>query len=128
MDIKSIARTILPFGLTSTQETGSENVRTRSKTDAGNDREGNGQSAAGEQRKPRELSPEEIDEAIQYLESLPGVKDNNLIIRLEHKDGVAVVYVEDRTGKVVRRIPPSELSALTANREKKSGHLLNKAM
>ena len=59
-----------------------------------------------------------------YLEGLPGVKDNGLTVRKEIKDGVTLVYVVDRDGKVVRRIPESELAGLSDRREKKSGQLL----
>jgi uncharacterized FlaG/YvyC family protein len=123
MDIKGIARNLGPLAPVKTPET----VSTRTKTDANNDREGNGQ-AAGEEQKRRRLTSEEINEAVKYLEGLAGIKDNNLRVRLESKDDAIVVYVEDNDGKVVRRIPESELVSLTANRDRKSGHLLNRAI
>jgi len=125
MDIKGVVRNLipLPWAVKSANEARS----THSKTNADNDREGNGQ-AAGEEQKRRKLSPEEIADAVNYLKELPGVKENSLNIRLEQVEGVTVVYVEDRFGKLVRRIPESELAFLTADREKKSGHLLNKAL
>ncbi len=123
MDIKGIARNLGPLAPAKTPEA----VSTRTKTDANNDREGNGQ-ATGEEQKRRRLTSEEIDEAVKYLEGLAGIKDNNLRVRLESKDDVNVVYVEDADGKVVRRIPETELAALTANRDRKSGHLLNRAL
>lgn len=125
MDIKGIARNLLP--LTSTKAA-SEAASTRHKSDANNDREGNGQAANGEEQKRRRMTPEELEEAVKYLEGLAGVKDNQLKVRLETKDDITVVSIEDRDGKVVRRIPESELQALTANRERKSGHLINRAM
>ena len=123
MDIKGLARNLIPFSPAKANEAKS----TRTKTDANNDREGNGQSS-GEGQKRKTLSPEEISDAVKYLEGLSGVKDNNLTVRLSSADGVTVVFIEDRDGKIVRRIPEAELGALTANRQKKSGHLLNKAL
>jgi uncharacterized FlaG/YvyC family protein len=123
MDIKGLARNLIPFNVNRTKEAPS----TRSKTDADNEREGNGQ-ASGEGQKRRALTPEEITDAVKYLEGLPGVKENNLTIRVAATDGITVVYIEDRDGKVVRRIPESELAFLTSNRQKKSGNLLNKAL
>ena len=123
MDIKGLARNLIPFSPAKANEAKS----TRTKTDANNDREGNGQSS-GEEHKRKVLTPEELTEAVKYLEGLAGVKDNNLTVRVASADGVMVVYIEDRDGKVVRRIPEAELGALTANRQKKSGHLLNKAL
>ncbi len=122
MDIKGIVRNILPFGITKPTE-----AKATSTTDADNDREGNGQ-AAGEEKKRRQLTADELQEAVKYLESLPGVKENNLTVHLEQKNDISVVYVQDREGKVVRRIPESELTSLLSNRQKKSGNLLNKAM
>ncbi len=105
----------------------SDEAKTTSKLDADNEKEGNGQ-AQGEGHKRRSLNPEEIQDAIKYLEGLAGVKDNNLTVRLDSHDGISIVYVEDRDGKIVRRIPESDLASLTENRQKKSGNLLNKAM
>jgi uncharacterized FlaG/YvyC family protein len=122
MDIKGVFKNAIPF------VGKSEEAKARQKTDADNDREGNGQATNGDEQKRRALTPEEIQEAVTYLEALPGVKDNGLNIRLEQNDGITVVYIEDRDGKVVRRIPESELGLLTGSRQKKTGHLLNKAM
>ncbi len=123
MDIKSVLRSSWPFNVQATPK-----VDKRTVTAETGDRDGNGQSQKEEQKAKRNLSPEELKEAVIYLEGLDGVKLNNLKVRLVTLDGVSVVYIEDQLGKVVRRIPEAELSALTQNRQKKSGHLLNKAM
>jgi uncharacterized FlaG/YvyC family protein len=124
MDIKGVARNLIPLvSVRAAQEA----KAARSKTDANNDRDGNGQASGEEQRKTK-LSPEELTDAIKYLEELPGVKENNLTVRADLSSGTAVVYVQDRDGKVVRRIAESELWQLTSNRQKKSGHLLNRAL
>jgi uncharacterized FlaG/YvyC family protein len=123
MDIKNIARNLIPFAPKAT-----EAKSTRSKTDADNDREGNGQASGGEGEKKRHLTPEELQDAIKHLEGLAGVKDNQLTVRLQVNDGITVILVQDRDGKVVRRIPESEIPYLTANKQKKSGNLLNRAL
>lgn len=126
MDIKNVVRNIIPLAVGSAKaQKGPE--KTDSKTDANNDREGNGQ-AAGEEQQRRKLSEAEIEDAVSYLRELPGIKDNNLTVRLETKNDITVVLIVDSLGKVVRRIPEIELGMLTANREKKSGHLFNRAM
>lgn len=125
MDIKGLARNVIPFP--SVQK--KEEAKAKSKLDADNEKEGNGQSSGDGGQKRRNLSPEEITEAVSFLENLPGVKDNNLTVRREiSPEGVTVVYICDRDGKVVRRIPESELSTLNTSKDKKSGHLLNKAL
>jgi uncharacterized FlaG/YvyC family protein len=124
MDVKNVIRTVIPFTVKK-----KEDAKATTALNADNERDANGQQQQSEGEKPRRnLSPEEITEAVKYLADLPGVKDHGLSVRVETKEGVTVVYVEDPTGKVVRRIPESELSLLTATREKKSGHLLNRAM
>lgn len=131
MDIKHIVRTVIPFANSSAQETkeAKEAASSRLTTEDTAEREGNGQSASDDQKKRRNLTQEELDEAVQYLASLPGLKDNNLTVRLERNaEGIPSILVMDGTGRVVRRIPESEISTLSANKEKKSGHLLNRAM
>ena len=132
MDVKGAIRNILPFA----QPTASEVKRKQEasnqnrQTEATADREGNGQSQGNGEEARRNLSEEEIQEAIKILEALPGVKDNGLTFKLVRTDGVPVVYVEDRTGKVVRRIPETEVSQVKSRTggEKKTGNLLNKTM
>ncbi len=123
MDIKSVLRSSWPFNVQAAPK-----VDKRAVTAEAGDRDGNGQSQKEEEKTKRNLSPDEMKEAIAYLEGLDGVKLNNLKVKLVVADGVSVVYIEDQSGKVVRRIPAAELSLLTKNRQKKSGHLLNKAM
>ena len=127
MDIKSVFRSIIP-SIPGKAEKPEVNGTT-SKMDADNDREGNGQaSQEGEEQKRRPLTPEEFESAISYLKSLPGIKDHNLTVKLVQADGISNVYIEDAHGKIVRRIPETELRQLTANREKTTGRLINRAM
>ncbi len=123
MDIKSVLRQSWPFNVQTPNK-----VDKRTRTAEAGDRDGNGQSQQEEHKPKRNLTPEELKEAVICLEALEGVKTNNLKIRVETLDGVTVVYIEDQSGKLVRRIPESELSLLTKNPQKRSGHLLNKAM
>lgn len=123
MNIKGLVGNVIPFPVKKAEE-----AKAKTALDADNEKEGNGQSSGGGDHRRRNLTPEEIAIAVKHLENLEGVKNNGLTVRLESNDGVTVVYVEDRDGKIVRRIPESELSLLTSNREKKTGSLLNKAL
>jgi uncharacterized FlaG/YvyC family protein len=124
MNIKGLVSNVIPFPVKKNDE-----AKAKSALDTDNEKDGNGQSSTGGDQRRRNLTPEEIIEAVKHLENLQGVKDNGLKVRQETNDGITVVYVEDRDGKVVRRIPESELSLLTGgNRERKSGQLLNKAL
>lgn len=130
MDVKNVIRNILPFSKNPVSEAKRREL-VQGETKSAPDRDPNPQDPNHHEEAPkRGLSDEEIQAAIAQLEALPGVKDNGLRVRLEKKDGIPVVYVEDPTGRVVRRIPESELS-LMKNRaadSKSTGQLLNKAM
>lgn len=123
MNIKGLVSNVIPFPVKKNEE-----AKAKSALDTDNEKDGNGQSSSGGDQRRRNLTPEEITEAVKHLENLAGVKDHGLKIRKEVKDGLTVVYIEDRDGKIVRRIPESELSLLTTDRDKKSGHLLNRAL
>ena len=121
MDIKSVVRQIIPLtGKAQAPEKPTTTVET-------SDRDANGENPNHGEEGNRHLSKEQIEEAVKHLENLEGVKEHGLKIRMETKDDVTVVYIEDREGKVVRRIPSSELSLLNRSKERKSGQLLNKA-
>ena len=130
MDVKQAARSILPLSLGKVSEAKLRDATT-SEAKTTSDRDANGQQPQGDAPPKRNLTDEELQEAMKILESLPGVKDNGLTFRLMRgENGVPVVHVEDRLGKIVRRIPESELSQLKARNvdPKSTGNLLNKAM
>ncbi len=132
MDVKHSVRNILAPTLGKISETKlRDSVRGDGTTSADRDPNGQQQSEGGEQR--RGLTEEEIQEAIKILEALPGVKDNGLQFKLTRgENGVPVVNVQDRDGKIVRRIAETELSQVKARQNggavKTTGNILNKAM
>ncbi len=92
------------------------------------DRDGNGRR----ERQPdpdykEKLTDQEFEEAIKALHAFEGVKASGLTIELLISGEVKVVLVKDPEGKVVRRIPESELWPLIKDKFKTTGHLLNKA-
>lgn len=130
MDVKHAVRNILPFSLGKVSETKLRETLTGEAKTA-SDRDADGQQQQAESEKKRNLSDEEIQEAIKVLESFPGVKDSGLSFKLSRgEDGVPVVHVLDRAGNVVRRIPETELAQVKSRQgeNKTTGNLLNKAM
>jgi uncharacterized FlaG/YvyC family protein len=120
MNIKSIANNIIPFEIKKSE-------RNNSKTEASSDRDANGKREDEQKRAPRRnLSDDELKAALKFLKELKGVKDNNLNVRLARENGIPVVFIEDQKGKVVRRIPETELSLLDTEKEK--GNLLDKSL
>lgn len=130
MDVKHAVRNILPFGIGKVSETKQrEAIAGEAKSSA--DRDADGKRQQEEKPPERNLTDEEIHEAIKILQSFPGVKDSALQFKLvREENGVPFVQVLDRDGKVVRRIAEAELSQVKARASgnKTTGNLLNKAM
>jgi uncharacterized FlaG/YvyC family protein len=121
MNIKALTQQIAPLEVAKT--------RKDARSEKASDREPDGSAnSGGDREQKRHLSPEELEKAIAHLKELKGVKDNNLSIRLFQKNGVTIVFVEDHLGKVIRRIPESELHQLTSKQDKEKGHLLDKSL
>jgi uncharacterized FlaG/YvyC family protein len=98
------------------------------KSEQASDRDANGQMPFGEREK-KKFTEEDIKNAVEKLKKVEGIKNNNLHVRFEKVAEIYVVYVEDVTGKVVRRIPESDLvSFLNQDDIKPSGHILNRAL
>lgn len=130
MNIKHAVRSLLPPVLGKVSETKlKESVMGETKASA--DKEANGQQQEAGDESRRNLTEEEIQEAITILESMAGVKDSGLKFKLVRGEaGVPVVHVEDRDGKIVRRIAETELSQVKARTasNKTTGNILNRAM
>lgn len=118
MNIRSIASILSP-----------QPIRPKDKKagEASKDRDPQNQQQAEDHRR-RNLSEQELLEAMEYLRGLQGVKDNNLTVRLDKRDGINVLYIEDSHGKVVRRIPEAEIALLNRDKEQKKGQIFDKAL
>lgn len=97
----------------------------RRAADSSADREPANQGDQQPERKPK-MTKEQLEQVAEHLRSLSGIKDNGLMVRIETNDGVSVVFVEDATGKVVRRFPEIELWSLLQQKDRKTGHLFDK--
>jgi uncharacterized FlaG/YvyC family protein len=123
MNIKSLANIF-----TATPVIKRSEVAQRMKSEASADRDANAQYDGGQDGEKRSLTAEELELALQHLRALSGVKDNHLQVTVREQDGLKVIFIEDPTGKVIRRIPEWDLLALLKNRSNSPGQLLNKAM
>src|SRR5690606_14153923 len=83
------------------------------RTEGSADREPNQGGDKGDESPKRHLSDQELQQAIDHLKQLAGVKENNLTVRLVRENDIVLVFIEDPTGKIIRRIPEAELSTLT---------------
>jgi uncharacterized FlaG/YvyC family protein len=122
MNIKGIVSNLIPIDFAKKVDL----KKTRNQTEREPQQGGAGDHAPEQHR----FTEDELQEALKVLRELPGIKQNNLTFRVEWNDDRVVVFVEDYTGKVIRRIPDVELWSILKNRISDStrGNLLNKAM
>ena len=121
MNVRSIVNSILPF------ETKAVSEKKEVKLEGGADRDADGRQQPKEQPR-RKMTEEELKTAVAYLEELPGVKDNNLIVCVKKENDMTIVYIQDRSDKVIRRITELELSTISLDKQKRKGQLFDRAM
>ena len=92
------------------------------------DRDADGKREQAQPELKRHLSQQEFDEAVKALEEFPGLKANNLEIKVEIHEDHRVLLIVDPQGKVVRRLSESQLWLATRDRDKQTGRILDKAM
>ena len=122
MNIKGVVGNLIPVDF------GKRDLRkTRNEPDRDAQQGGQG---GGEPPKHHRFTEEELAAALKMLKELPGIKENNLQFRVERNNDRIVIFVEDPTGKVIRRIPDLELWSLYTSRQSDSprGNLLNKSL
>ena len=121
MNIKGVVGNLIPIDVTKKTD--------RKKMKETVDRDPQQNQQGGSEPEQHRFTDEELARAIQFLKENPGIKIHNLSLRIERKDTRVTVFVEDYTGKVIRRISDTELWALVKSGEQKSrGTLLNKAL
>src|SRR5450631_4468996 len=123
MNIKGVINNLMPVDFVRKTDT----KKTRNEPERDPAQGGNGGGAPPEQHR---FNAQELEEALKILKDLPGVKENNLQFRVEWNGSRVVVFLEDYSGKVIRRIADVELWLMIKNRQQNStrGNLLNKAL
>ena len=125
VDIKGALNQIIPLNLRSKDQ-----VQRTIKSDSTTDRDANGQQSSGDpnQHQKEPMSEEQLQKALEHLKALPAVTENHLEFEVTQKDGRYLVLLKEPGGKVVRRIPDSELWTLQIMRaDDKRGQILNKS-
>ncbi len=122
MNIKSVITSpILPLDPKNKVE---GKVRAQGSTD----RDADGRREQGEPELKRHLTQQEFDDAIKVLGEHPGLKANDLIIKVEVEGDHKVILILDREGKIVRRLSESQLWSATRDKDRQTGRILDKAM
>lgn len=91
------------------------------------DRDANGRREQEPETK-RHLSQQEFDDAMKALEAMPGLKSNNLQLKVEIKEDCRIVMIVDSEGKIVRRLSENQLWLATRDKDRQTGNILDKAM
>lgn len=122
MNIKTLGP---QFVRPSTTAKAAEKTRTTMQESA--DRDANGRQDQGQEPPKRHLNDQEFQEALQILKEMPGVKQSNLLVRVESREDHRVILIEDIKGTVVRRLSEADLWAVTRDKTKTTGQLYDKA-
>jgi hypothetical protein len=122
MNIKNVVTTpILPVDP-------KQRVEGNARAKASTDRDANGQREQPEPELKRHLTQQEFDDAIKALGETPGLKSNNLSIKVEVQGDHRVIYIVAPDGQIVRRLSESQLWAATRDKDRQTGKFLDKAM
>jgi len=127
MDIKNALNAILPPSLRKAAPS-ERSIKAGDTTD----RDANGQAAydQNQQQQHREpMTEEQLKKALEHLTNLPAVKDHNLSVELVELQGKKFVLLKETDGKILRKIPESELWTLPVMSDldpQKKGQLLRK--
>lgn len=122
MNIKTVnSMPIIPLDPKQRVET---NVRPQSSTD----RDADGRQQKPEPEQKRHLTQQEFDEALKVLGEHPGLKANDLVIKVEVQEDYRVVLILDPEGKIIRRLSESQLWSATRDKDRQTGRILDKAM
>lgn len=102
-------------------------IEGNTRSQASSDRDSDGRRDRESETK-RHLTQQEFDDAMKVLQDLPGLKSNNLTIKVETKPDCRVILIVDSEGKVVRRLSENELWLSTRDKDRQTGTILDKAM
>jgi uncharacterized FlaG/YvyC family protein len=92
------------------------------------DRDAHGEQGQQNSERRRNLSQEELEKAVAFLVENPGVKSNNLNVRLDQTGVAPVILILDASGKVIRRIPEADISLMDSSKAERKGAILNRAL
>lgn len=92
------------------------------------DRDANGRQEQKEQEQKRHLTQQEFDDALKALENMPGLKSNNLVIKVEQQEDHRVILILAPDGKIVRRLSEAQLWTASRDKDRQTGKILDKAM
>ena len=122
MDVRNVLGSLIPTNIT--RKDPADRVI---KSDSTTERDGNGQMPFGEggEEKPP-MSEEQLKKAMEHLANHAAVKENNLSVELQVMDGRNFVIIKEPNGKIVRRIPESDLWTLKDVQDNEKGQLLRK--
>ena len=120
MNVKSVtSQLILPVE-PKTRGEGSQEIKPQESAD----RDADGRRQNPDEEVRRNLSDEELQEAMEALKKLPGFSTNNLTVKLIVENEIRKVIIEDPQGQVVRRLSEAQLWAVTHQSDKATGQIL----
>lgn len=123
MNIKGVVGNLIPIDMLRKPESRKKAAQTQDRDP------GQGEGHGGSEPEQHRFTDQELQEVLSILKENPGIKTNNLQLRVERNQGRVVVFVEDPQGKIIRRIADTELWVIYKSKSQSSrGTLLNKAL
>lgn len=92
------------------------------------DRDADGRRERDQQPQKERLNQQEFDDALKVLGETPGLKANGLLIKVVDESGTRVVLITAPDGQIVRRLTEAQLWAMTRDKDRPTGKILDKKM
>jgi len=124
MNIKSM-NINLTSALDTTRRAEAAGVRTEV---TAQDRDADGRRDRGAAPEKQRLNDQEFDDALKALGETPGLKANNLTIKVDTEGEARIVFILAPDGMIVRRLTEAQLWAATRDKDRATGNMLNKKM
>jgi hypothetical protein len=124
MNVKSVTTNILPIDL-KTRAEAVKNVQRQ--TQSTTDRDADGKRQQDSETPQRHLKDEEFEEVLKRINALPGIKDSSLVVKAVQMDDHRVIYIEDLSGQIVRRLSEADLWSIYFSNGRMTGQLFDKA-
>jgi hypothetical protein len=124
MNVKSVTTNLLPIDA----KTRAEAVKdVRRQTHSTADRDADGKRQQEQETPKRHLTEDEFDEVLKRINELPGIKDSHLVVKAVQMEDHRLIYIEDLSGQVVRRLSEADLWSIYFSSGRMTGQLFDKA-
>lgn len=125
MDIKNVFK-ISPTGFLNSSQ--GANKTQELKLGSTSDRDGNGQTPYDQQTPKRQLSEQEVEQALEKLKNLAPVLEHKWKVDVtKDEEGRVTVFIKDNLGQLIKTIAQDDLASLLDSPDQNKGQLIKKS-